>query len=111
MTEAFVTGSHAYGTPHDASDFDLVILCDKETKAALQTAANGEAKGQIRFGKLQILAFTSEPVFNSWKEVTDELIKVKPVTRDTAVKCFKLRMAAVLEEQYGDVTHEETATA
>jgi len=98
-TKAFLTGSHAYGTPHEQSDIDLVILCDEETRLKLRSLANRH-NGQIRFGGLQVLAFSNEAVFSAWKTINDQLITRKPVERDDAVQCFKSGIGPILNDLY-----------
>ncbi|KKK71910.1 hypothetical protein LCGC14_2909160, partial [marine sediment metagenome] len=39
---AVLTGSQVYGTPTDASDVDLVVLCDEETQVRLAKLLTGE---------------------------------------------------------------------
>jgi predicted nucleotidyltransferase len=111
LCRSFVTGSMAYGTPHENSDFDLVILVSFEDMIRLrnfQYSSMTEFKenpdlfevvndGQdnydmskcttacLRFGKLNLIALTEERDFLIWKEGTEELIARKPVTREEAV--------------------------
>lgn len=98
-TKAFLTGSHAYGTPHERSDIDLVVLCDEETQLKLRSLANQD-NGQIRFGSIQVIAFTNEAVFSAWKTINDQLVARKPVGRDEAVRCFRSGIGPLLDELY-----------
>jgi len=87
MNNAFITGSHAYGVPHDKSDVDLAILCSDGTAETL--AKTKEDVPSVRFGNLNLLVFTSTIKFNLWKKVTEELIQRRPVTRVEACAHFK----------------------
>ena len=71
--KAFITGSRAYGQPTSESDLDLVILVDEHTKSLLTTLSDS-GKEPIRFGKLNIIACTSEEEFTVWKYGTLVLV-------------------------------------
>lgn len=86
---AFVTGSQVYGTPHDKSDVDLVVLLPSAVIEALRV--HSEDKGTLRFGKLNVLALAEgvvehEEFYAKWEKVTQELIERKPVTREQAIE-------------------------
>ncbi len=118
MFNAFLTGSHAYGTPHKDSDIDLAILVSEADKAVLESEADaletlsasgkaaletlsalsapyiseGEAYGsypQIHFGKLNLILITNEKEFAAWQAATRYLISIKPVTRDLAIATIR----------------------
>lgn len=97
--KAFVTGSHAYGTPRPDSDIDLVVLVSPEDMARLvkmdpdSTADRYGvmASSYLRFGKLNLLAVDNMTDYLVWLHGTLELIARKPVTRDEAVAVFKRR--------------------
>lgn len=84
---AFVTGSRAYGTPRDDSDLDLVILVTQEVSDELFKHGKTET-GTCRFGMLNLICFTSEEDYFGWKDVTNKLIKQKPVSREFAIEQF-----------------------
>lgn len=94
---AFVTGSHAYGTPHDQSDVDLVVLLESSRDLdLLRKIADNDSKINeqydgvcLRFGKLNLLCTLSQIDFDIWWEGTEDLILKKPVTRDVAVEHFR----------------------
>jgi len=99
-TPAFITGSQKYGIPNDRSDVDLVVLLsendlfqllDLEDDAMRKQNSYGDALLSLKFGRLNILCTTNVEDYNVWVEGTKELIAQKPVTRDTAVKCFSRR--------------------
>lgn len=84
---AFLTGSQVYGVPTDESDYDMVLRCSKQLKEFL--AKTGGMP--IRFGKLNIVATTSDAEYDKWKRGT-ELLKNRlggPATRSEAVEVFK----------------------
>lgn len=93
----FLTGSHVYGVPTIKSDIDLAILVTDETFNFLYD--HKEDGSSIRFGSLNLIMFTEVSKFNKWKEVTKELEKQKPVTRDFAISKFV--EAGFDEDDYG----------
>jgi len=94
---AFITGSHAYGTPRPDSDVDLVVfvgvnccqkLCDLGQEGSRVLA---EGDGKAFFGKLNLILVTDEKQFELWAKGTAELqlkALTKPVTRDEAKAHF-----------------------
>ena len=90
----FLTGSHAYGFPHEGSDIDVVMLTSEfyMNKLAILTEKvlfKEEVGGaSMYFGNLNLIVFTDEARFKEWWKVTDELIARKPVTREDAIKAF-----------------------
>ncbi len=110
---AFVTGSHAYGTPNVKSDIDLVVLVSPADHRRLREQAakamtlqeiladveafeanpdNGydqEDVVSLRYGRLNLLCTCSLKHYNVWKKGTAFLRGKKPVTRDYAVRYFK----------------------
>lgn len=116
---SLLTGSRVYGTPHEDSDLDLVILVtpeemalfekhygapdttytdpktgDKKKKAPLLDAA-------FRFPlfpgiDLNLIVTTDPGAYAIWAKGTAELKAKAPVTRDVAVALFtKLREARI----------------
>lgn len=85
---AFITGSHAYGSPNESSDIDLVVWAVGETRATL------EAGGYpVRFGKLNLILISDEDQWDIWRLGTQALVKLSkarksPVSRDEAVAFF-----------------------
>lgn len=87
---AFITGSHAYGTPNKDSDIDLVVLLDSGQADAASILWEGQPKGKsCRFGRLNLITFIDESRFLKWKEVTRSLAAQRPVTREVAIEAFK----------------------
>lgn len=79
---AFITGSRAYGTVKPSSDIDLVIRCDDTTKKLLQKLSDKIASVQgeqltIRFGKLNVIACTTDEEFAVWRIGTTQMVKSK----------------------------------
>lgn len=72
MSEAFITGSRAYGRPKKSSDVDLVIRCDEET-AKLLIKKSELGKEPVRFGKLNLIICTTDEQFAVWKLGTEHM--------------------------------------
>jgi len=72
--EAFITGSHAYGTPTDESDIDLVVWVGGDAKTLL--AKEGYP---IRFGNLNLILVDSEEQWTAWEAGTNALKRIAPV--------------------------------
>ena len=78
---AFITGSHAYGTPTEESDVDLVILVDWATldklnnlsEKGLNESATDSGDISLRFGKLNLICVADEAIFAAWKLGTAKL--------------------------------------
>lgn len=102
---AFLTGSHAYGTPHAKSDIDLVVPVDLSTAKKLWDLLTDEDADYgymtVYTGELNLILATSPDIYRVWKEGTAELIKRKPVTRDEAIECFERLRAKYLKTVKG----------
>lgn len=103
---AFLTGSHAYGTPTEDSDVDLVVLCSEADANILRRLADNAGKFleipvgdkvavlpndgcyALRFGKLNLLACFTQSAYSAWSEGTEELVTERPVPRQEAVRVF-----------------------
>lgn len=97
--KAFITGSHAYGTPHEKSDVDLVVRCDESTMLKLvelcapalldeePKSGDGETH-QFKVGKFNLIMCTTDARFEAWKKGTATLQVIAPVTREQACKMF-----------------------
>lgn len=117
----FITGSQAYGIPHEGSDIDLVCLLSREEIVRLSDLSDNPLDDSklgycgctdreyfgafcesfnlsLRFGKLNLICTSSIAEFNVWKVVTDELVSKKPVTREYAVSRFAQVRAAIQKE-------------
>jgi len=112
--KAFITGSHAYGTPTEDSDIDLVVQVspgDLERLAILSGDTAAEHYGvsgtqYLRFGGLNLLAVDNDIDYQIWLEGTKELVARRPVTRDEAVAVFKRR-----QKEAGRLPKEELSLA
>lgn len=107
--KSFITGSHAYGIPTPESDLDLVVLVSSVDAAKLW-AARDESSKSPRFSNLNLIIFESdveggEARFALWKQVNDELIARRPVSREEAVEAFKSSGAA--DGFDGNISKEE----
>ncbi len=110
---AFITGSHAYGTPTCNSDVDLVIRCSFLTRQALTAlmvdGANvdedyGVGVRQISVGRLNLIMCSSDRVFAAWAEGTRRLRLRTPVSREDAVSVLKALGVADPDETKPDST-------
>lgn len=105
---ALITGSYAYGMPTSESDVDLVIRVDFETKELLErlSGANTIDHTSIRFGKLNVIACTSDEEFAAWKFGTEAVKKIryytgKPVSKFDAKKALdQFRELLGIEDAY-----------
>jgi predicted nucleotidyltransferase len=96
-TTAFLTGSHAYGTPRKGSDIDVVVRMDEDQAVALAGHLSTElrethyprASVRLKHGQLDIIAVCNDEEFEAWRRITDFLVSIAPVTRDQAVKAFR----------------------
>lgn len=90
--QPFLTGSRAYGTPRDNSDYDIVCLLDAERATALASVFPGRQISLTRdirwIGPINLIVCTQREDYEQWKEVTDALIAMKPVTREAAIQAF-----------------------
>ena len=106
MSRAFITGSRKYGFPEVNSDIDLVVFIQSEDEyellAKLSDASGGitfveEYEGTVlpslRFGNLNLICCISEAEYNCWRDGTNEMAAMKPITRDMAIEHLaKLRI-------------------
>lgn len=86
--QPFVTGSRAYGSPKKDSDLDLVIIIENEQILSLLKEISDTPDKSLRFGKLNIIA-CNERAYDQWKEGTELLKKISPVTREQAIRVFE----------------------
>lgn len=90
MQNGFITGSRVYGVPTEESDLDLVICAGHEVTDKLDEFSDHGpgASGGVVYGMLNIIALS--PVeFQAWKEATEYLITIKPVSREQAKQTIK----------------------
>lgn len=105
---AFLTGSQVYGTPHEKSDIDLVVLVSQPELEILAAHHRSDSDPEVykgmtstalRFGKLNLLCVTDEADLAVWRSGTDELVARKPVTRPEAVALFTAKRKALVVER------------
>ena len=93
---AFITGSHAYGTPTAESDVDLVVLAPAgvgdEVLTLLRPKSETKYEGVAQFveGRLNLIMLDVAE-FEAWFDATRWLIAHRPVTRERAVEVIKWR--------------------
>lgn len=98
---AFITGSIAYGAPHEGSDIDLVIRVKPETYDYLRLIADGttfdDGEGtayglSLRFGQLNLICCLDDETYQEWITGTRKLIKKSresgPVSRKKAIEAL-----------------------
>lgn len=105
---SFITGSRAYGKPKEDSDVDLVVLVGSEQLEILKSLADnvinkldeedevsdgGPNAASLRFGKLNLIAVTTDNGFAVWRAGTSfleiERQKTdKPILRKRAIEVF-----------------------
>ena len=99
IKDALMTGSRVYGTPSEASDWDVVVFCNREDAQKVFNKLDkitewsdfGDQDGDsVKFGNINFVLCYTQERFNSWKTGTEELDKKKPVERKFAVDLFKL---------------------
>lgn len=104
MKESFLTGSHVYGTPNEDSDIDLVCLMNRDEMQHLAALSEGYQSFDeygcgmsLRFGKLNLIALSSERLFELWRESTDYCKSIAPLTKAEAKLIFQQREIAIKE--------------
>lgn len=85
---SFLTGSRVYGTPHEDSDVDLVVLVTEEEKQKLIEESDSGLL-PCRYGLLNVIAVTSEAELQKWVNARDECIASAPIDRNAAVSIHK----------------------
>lgn len=92
-----VTGSRKYGIPRDDSDIDLVVhlteedlqrLASQAESVSLANVNSGYNGASLRFGNLNLIAVTEKRTFDAWKNGTQFLSAIKPVTKEIACLWF-----------------------
>lgn len=94
--KSYITGSRAYGTPTEESDYDLVIAVTTEEANLISQAGTSPnaCYPSTHFGKLNLIIFRSDVPedmlrYYRWKQAHDTLMLEKPVTRERAVEVHK----------------------
>ena len=74
---AFVTGSHAYGTPRPDSDIDLAVLAESPD---VRVIAGRSGKSEIN-----VVLFNNADEFAAWRKATESLKAKAPVVKEEAI--------------------------
>jgi len=96
LISAFLTGSRAYGTPREDSDYDIVVLVtDPDTLMALTDLRDpgdpvmpDSYRRSIKEGRLNLITCQTRREFDLWVRGTNELRAMAPVTREFACAHF-----------------------
>lgn len=88
---AFLTGSRRYGTPREDSDYDVVALVDPKAFHVLSAKFKhtDRSPGNLKIGDLNLIMVRTDEEFDMWKETTERLERMGPVTHDEAVNEFR----------------------
>ena len=97
MNKAFITGSHAYGTPRIDSDIDIVMLMSEMDMQKLLTLVGksefvdqyGDGQLSLRFGLLNLIICYDQQRYDNWKVGTELLKQSAPCTRESAIEVFE----------------------
>lgn len=90
----FITGSHAYGTPHKDSDVDVVVYTPERIMLTNledifgPLTQYGENRFACRCGCLNLIVCCDADTYDKWLSCTNELIARKPVTREESCLVF-----------------------
>lgn len=97
---AFVTGSQVYGTPRPDSDIDIKVFMFPRSQADINLLGSLADEyvaeyNLVRFGKLHMQLITDPIEFTAWREATERLRSMKPVTNREATDLINhYRLAA-----------------
>ena len=69
--EAFITGSHAYGTPTERSDVDIVLRVSADTAKQLRKLSSSDKI--VRFGKANLILVENDLEYAAWLLGTRDL--------------------------------------
>lgn len=90
----FLTGSRAYGVPHNTSDVDIVMFCPGPLDLSHieyvygQPKQTGTHQWTVRAGELNLIICTNEATYDTWKNGTAYLKSFGTVTREVACAYF-----------------------
>ena len=96
----FLTGSRAYGTPTEDSDYDVVVSMSQELCDTLRPASEAEAPDYphsvaLRFGKLNLICAVHPLMYEAWAVGTEKCMAEEPISRERAIEIMvPLRLAA-----------------
>ena len=105
----FLTGSHAYGTPHEKSDVDVVVLLTDEDQCKLaaladevcgdQSSADDDSACSMRFGRINLICVADRDEYEAWRTATEDLKSRSPVRRKEAVERIQAALQAAEEKR------------
>lgn len=92
--KSFLTGSRAYGTPRPESDYDLVVLIDKDLEATLRASFSVPEDESLKLKgangqELNLICVNDEDEYKAWFHATEFLKEVAPVSREHAIRYIK----------------------
>ncbi len=96
---SFLTGSRAYGTPREDSDWDIVCLVSEDALDTLMCLTGTRVEGvqsgvSIKEGCLNLIVMSDARAYAIWEAATDKLKTIAPVSRAIA----KAHIIAALED-------------
>lgn len=102
---AFLTGSHVYGTPRADSDVDIVVLVEDaaERKVLCDNAEWRRRRGtslMVGYGKLNLIVCPTPAEQARWLHPTLNLIMEKPVNKERANSEFDKFFGPYVHGQY-----------
>lgn len=103
---AFLTGSHVYGTPHDESDVDLVVRIDQKTYDKLcELAGVPHNHRPLRFGDLNLVVCLDDAEYAAWKAGTETLLEDVRAGRGPATRTGACNLFDKIRTWMGIPTH------
>jgi len=98
--KSFLTGSRAYGTPKEDSDYDVVVSMSQELCDTLRPASEAEAPDYphsvaLRFGKLNLICAVHPVMYEAWRKGNELCLAEAPITHERAIEIMvPLRLQA-----------------
>jgi len=90
MSQTFLTGSRVYGIPKLDSDYDIVILTDKET---FELFKHLQFKLTDQDQTYNFICVQSKQEYNTWYNAKLQCLSIKPCSRDKAIIIHKKELA------------------
>lgn len=87
MQFPFITGSRVYGIPTEESDIDLVLPPNGNSDfKKIMVGFSDDQNIPIKYGRLNLILTNELKQWELWLQATNELIAMKPVTREFAIE-------------------------
>lgn len=107
ITGSFLTGSRAYGIPREHSDTDIVIRCDKDDAYMFHpkdyvdsyVEDGGVNSMSAKINNVNYILCFNDATYDAWSEGTDELRKIRPVTRLKAIEVIAKKFSMTRNNQ------------